>query len=80
MKRYLIEYANDKIKRLAEEQKSAIMCADAENVIFVNDVYNKAAFIVKNAIRLCGHGFISIDDAMKIIADPFKKIPEVQKV
>lgn len=79
MKRFVIEYANDKIKRLEEEQKRVIMCANANDVLGVNTAYNNAIETITKTVFNCEYGYIDIDTAMLIISEPFKHVWEVLK-
>lgn len=76
MKRFVIEYANDKLKRLESEQKAAIMNASPESVLSVNDKFNAAMRVVTKAVFNCEYGYVGVDEAMKIISDPFGHIEE----
>ena len=79
MKRFVIEYANYKLSELEKEAKTAILCAEPENVIFVNDTYNKAMQEITRAVRRCELGYTTIDETMRQISDPFSMIPEIKK-
>ena len=67
MKRYVKEFANDVINRLNENAKTAIMCANADDVIAVNDTFNKRIKKITNALKFCERGYVSDFETVALI-------------
>lgn len=69
MKRYVKEFANDVVNQLSEISKTAIMKANADDVIAVNDSFNKRIEKIKKILKLNERNYISDFETIAIISE-----------
>lgn len=69
MKRYVKEFANDVVNHLSEISKTAIMKANADDVIAVNDSFNKRIEKIKKILKLNERNYISDFETIAVISE-----------
>lgn len=69
MKRYVKEFANDVVNQLNAISKKAIMKASADDVIAVNDSFNKRIDKIKKILKLNERNYISDFETIAAISE-----------